>query len=219
MPASAATNISETYPMTFPASIHFQKHMDAISASTDVSCIVKVAPDFGNVLELWAAARQVVLRFERQGKMPLNSFMAMRFVRGSTVNLSPFKGDPARDVFAAIEVSAGHGALDFTNDLTKDQKDGQAFVEQLYDAWAEIEDVSAVWYLVWRASERVHPRTIAIWRWRRLRCSAWECIGASISSWPVDAYSTLAVVCAGLTCIHPTHQQTHQPTDLSRRLT
>lgn len=143
VPASASMNISETYSMTFPASIHFQKHMDTIAASTDVSCIFKVDPDFGNVLALWQAAKQVVLGFEAQGKMPLNSFMAMRFVRGSQVNLSPFKGDPSKDVFAAIEVSSGHGALDFTQDLTKE--DSESFVEQLFDAWAAIEDVRAFW--------------------------------------------------------------------------
>ena len=43
----------------FPASIHFQKHMDTVAASTDVSCIFKVDPDFDNVLRLWAAAKQV----------------------------------------------------------------------------------------------------------------------------------------------------------------
>ena len=44
-------------------------------------------------------------------------------------------------MFAAIEVSSGYGALDFTNDLAKAQ--GKSFVEELFKAWAAIQDVRA----------------------------------------------------------------------------
>lgn len=88
---------------------------------------------------MWSAARSLVEKYEAKDLAPVNSFIAMRFTKGSDVNLSPFKGKPD-DVYAALEVSAARQTIDYSQ-LTS-SKTGTTFVEDLLKAWTTILDVS-----------------------------------------------------------------------------